>query len=130
MHLSDVPADLSTCLTSQSSKPISDRCHAGPRSIEAEPEATWRRPVFAHCRSVLLIGHPGQDALRDEMVEQVTGSPRSSWRLGWKHRTQLSAIEKRDDRLVSTMRKYVEALGGKLRLQAVFEGGKVLEISE
>jgi hypothetical protein len=31
---------------------------------------------------------------------------------------QLSAIEKRDDRLVSTMRKYVEALGGKLRLQA------------
>jgi DNA-binding XRE family transcriptional regulator len=43
---------------------------------------------------------------------------------------QLSAIEKRDDRLVSTMRKYVEALGGKLRLQAVFEGGKVLEISE
>jgi len=41
----------------------------------------------------------------------------------------LSAIEKRDDRLVSTMRKYVEALGGKLRLQAVFEGGKVLEIS-
>ena len=96
------------------------------------------RPVFAHCRSVLLIGHPGQDALRDEMVEQSrsgsfgtsSGSPRSSWRLGWKHRTQLSAIEKRDDRLVSTMRKYVEALGGKLRLQAVFEGGKVLEISE
>lgn len=43
---------------------------------------------------------------------------------------QLSAIENRDDRLVSTMRKYVEALGGKLRLQAVFEGGKVLEISE
>ena len=42
---------------------------------------------------------------------------------------QLSAIEKRDDRLVSTMRRYVEALGGKL-LQAVFEGGRVLEISE
>ena len=42
---------------------------------------------------------------------------------------QLSAIEKRDDRLVSTMAEYVEALGGKLRLQAVFEGGKVLEIS-
>src|SRR6202000_2683321 len=36
LHLSDVPADLSTCLTSQSSKPISDRCHAGPRSIEPE----------------------------------------------------------------------------------------------
>jgi hypothetical protein len=40
------------------------------------------------------------------------------------------AIEKRDDRPVSTMRKYVEALGDKLRLRAVFEGGKVLEISE
>ena len=61
-------------------------------------------------QSVLLIGHLGQDARKEG--------------------AKTPAIEERDDRLVSTMRKYVEALGGKLRLQAVFEGGKVLEISE
>jgi DNA-binding XRE family transcriptional regulator len=79
------------------------------------------------------------ERLRDEMVEQVTLRQLRDL-LGLTQvelaarmdasQAQLSAIEKRDDRLVSTMRKYVEALGGKLRLQAVFEGGKVLEISE
>jgi DNA-binding XRE family transcriptional regulator len=77
--------------------------------------------------------------LRDEMIEQVTLRQLRDL-LGLTQvelaarmeasQAQLSAIENRDDRLVSTMRKYVEALGGKLRLQAVFEGGKVLEISE
>jgi DNA-binding XRE family transcriptional regulator len=76
--------------------------------------------------------------LRDEVIEEVTLRQLRDL-LGLTQvdlaarmqasQAQLSAIERRDDRLISTMRKYVEALGGKLRLQAVFEGGKVLEIS-
>ncbi len=42
--------------------------------------------------------------------------------------SQLSAFEARNDRRLSNVQKYVEALGGKLRLQAVFKDGKVLEI--
>jgi hypothetical protein len=59
-----------------------------------------------------------------------SGSPRSSWRPDGSIAGAALGDREWDDRLVSTMRKHVEALGGKLRLQAVFEGGKVLEISE
>jgi transcriptional regulator with XRE-family HTH domain len=84
-------------------------------------------------------GEAAVERLRGEIIEQVTLRQLRDL-LGLTQvelaarmeapQAQLSAIEKRDDRLVSTMRRYVEALGGKLRLQAVFEGGKVLEISE
>jgi DNA-binding XRE family transcriptional regulator len=76
--------------------------------------------------------------LRDEIIEEVTlrqlrdllGLTQAELAEKMKAtQSHLSAFENRDDRLISTMRKYVEALGGKLRLQAVFDGGKVLEIS-
>lgn len=76
--------------------------------------------------------------LRDQMIEEVTlqqlrellGLTQVELAARMKaSQAQLSAIERRDDRLVSTLRKYVEALGGQLRLQAVFKDGKVLEIA-
>ena len=42
--------------------------------------------------------------------------------------SQLSAFEARSDSHLSNIQKYVEALGGKLRLQALFKDRKVLEI--
>jgi DNA-binding transcriptional regulator YiaG len=39
--------------------------------------------------------------------------------------SQLSRLENRDDHLVSTLRKYVEALGGEFEAYATFEGRKI-----
>lgn len=39
--------------------------------------------------------------------------------------SQLSRLENRSDYLVSSLRRYVEALGGKLEVTAVFEGKRV-----
>lgn len=41
----------------------------------------------------------------------------------------LSRAEKRGDLLVSTLRAYVEALGGRLDLRAVFDGGRSVQLS-
>ena len=38
---------------------------------------------------------------------------------------ELSRIERRDDHLLSTLRKYVEALGGDLEVVAVFNDRRV-----
>ena len=40
--------------------------------------------------------------------------------------TAVSRIERRTDLLLSTMRKYVEALGGRLELRAVFPDGEFI----
>ncbi len=40
--------------------------------------------------------------------------------------TAVSRIERRTDLLLSTMRKYVEGLGGRLELRAVFPDGEFL----
>ena len=42
--------------------------------------------------------------------------------------SQLSQFESREDRKLSTLKKYVEALGGKLRVQAIVDG-KVLDLA-
>ena len=42
--------------------------------------------------------------------------------------SEISKLEKRDDRLVSTIRKYVEGLGGKLEVVAVI-GNKRITLS-
>ncbi|MEM9554173.1 MAG: helix-turn-helix domain-containing protein [Acidobacteriota bacterium] len=39
--------------------------------------------------------------------------------------SQLSRLENRSDHLVSSLRRYVEALGGQLEITAVFEGKRV-----
>ena len=39
--------------------------------------------------------------------------------------SELSRTERRDDHLVSTLRKYVEALGGRLEIVAVFDDKQV-----
>ncbi len=44
------------------------------------------------------------------------------------NQSQLSRIEKRDDFLVSTLQRYVEALGGKLEVTAVLRGGKRVKL--
>jgi transcriptional regulator with XRE-family HTH domain len=41
----------------------------------------------------------------------------------------VSRIEKRSDMLVSTLRGYVQAMGGDLRLMAFFPGGDAIEVS-
>jgi hypothetical protein len=40
--------------------------------------------------------------------------------------TAVSRIERRTDLLLSTMRKYVEALGGRLELRAIFPDGEFI----
>jgi hypothetical protein len=40
--------------------------------------------------------------------------------------TAVSRMERRTDLLLSTMRKYVEALGGRLELRAVFPDGEFI----
>ncbi len=42
---------------------------------------------------------------------------------------ELSRLERRDDYLLSTLRRYVEALGGKLEIAAVF-GGRRVKLTE
>ena len=42
----------------------------------------------------------------------------------------ISQIEKRPDALVSTLQGYIEALGGKLELRAVFPEGEQIEITQ
>jgi DNA-binding XRE family transcriptional regulator len=42
----------------------------------------------------------------------------------------ISQIEKRPDALVSTLQSYIEALGGKLELRAVFPEGEQIEITQ
>ncbi len=37
------------------------------------------------------------------------------------HQSDLSVLERREDALVSTLRRYIEALGGRLDLVAVFD---------
>ena len=39
--------------------------------------------------------------------------------------SQLSQVESREDHKLSTLRRYVEALGGKIRVQAVLKGKTV-----
>ncbi len=39
--------------------------------------------------------------------------------------SELSKIERRDDHLISTLRRYVEGLGGQLEVTAVFNGRRV-----
>lgn len=38
---------------------------------------------------------------------------------------KVSEFERRDDHVLSTLRRYVEALGGKLEVSAVFDGKRV-----
>lgn len=38
---------------------------------------------------------------------------------------ELSKIERRGDHLVSTLRRYIEGLGGKLEINAVFDGTRI-----
>ena len=38
---------------------------------------------------------------------------------------ELSKIERRDDHLISTLRRYVEALGGELEVVAVFDNKRI-----
>lgn len=40
----------------------------------------------------------------------------------------LSKVERRKDHKLSTVQRYVEGLGGKLRIEAVFPDGQVVEI--
>jgi hypothetical protein len=76
--------------------------------------------------------------LHDEMVEDVIlhrlGELRGLARAemiarveAWQARR--APGERGDERLISTLRGVVAALGGRLRLQAVFEDGKVFEIA-
>ncbi len=37
--------------------------------------------------------------------------------------SEISKVERRGDHLLSTLRRYVEALGGELEVRAVFDGG-------
>ena len=39
--------------------------------------------------------------------------------------SELSKIERRDDHLVSTLRRYIEGLGGKIEINAVFGDAKI-----
>jgi hypothetical protein len=39
--------------------------------------------------------------------------------------SELSRLESRDDHLTSTLRRYVEALGGTLEISAVFGGRRI-----
>jgi transcriptional regulator with XRE-family HTH domain len=39
--------------------------------------------------------------------------------------SELSRLERRDDHLLSTLRRYVEALGGRLEVVAVFENRQI-----
>ena len=41
------------------------------------------------------------------------------------HQPELSRVERRDDHLLSTLRRYVEALGGELEVTARFDGRTV-----
>lgn len=38
--------------------------------------------------------------------------------------SEVSKVERRGDHLLSTLRRYVEALGGELEVRAVFDGGQ------
>jgi hypothetical protein len=40
----------------------------------------------------------------------------------------VSKVEKRPDAMLEAMRRYVEALGGRLEIAAVFENGRRVEI--
>lgn len=48
-------------------------------------------------------------------------------RLGVKQ-PRVSKVEKRPDAMLEAMRRYVEALGGRLEVAAVFENGRRVEI--
>ncbi|WP_409371075.1 helix-turn-helix domain-containing protein [Marinomonas pontica] len=42
----------------------------------------------------------------------------------------ISQIENRPDALISTLKQYIEALGGKLEIHAKFPDGQDIEISQ
>jgi predicted transcriptional regulator len=93
----------------------SDIRHKRTREREAEvarlhDEIKAEQVTLRHLRELLGI-------TQEELAEKMEAS-----------QSQLSAFEARSDRRLSNIQKYVEALGGKLRLQAVFKDGKVLEI--
>ena len=66
--------------------------------------------------------------LRDLRKAMTQTQERLAKQLGIKQEN-VSRIEQRSDLLISTLRGYVEAMGGKLHLVAQFEGRPAIEVS-
>jgi predicted transcriptional regulator len=83
--------------------------------LGAEGEARVRARVAAHASELTL------KAMRQELELTQVEVGRSAAMT----QSELSRLEARSDHLTSTLRRYVEALGGKLEITAVFGDRRV-----
>ena len=93
-------------------------------AIQVQVKQTFRGGL--KMSEVIIIGHDGTFAtrLRKLMEEHHTTQKELAETLGIKQ-PSLSAIENRgNDLKISTMKKYVEAMGGKLRIDVELPTGK------
>jgi len=85
------------------------------RQLSAEAQARVKKRVEAGLEELTLRGLRERMALTQAELGQASEMTQS----------ELSRIEARDDHLTSTLRRYVEALGGKLEVTAVFGAQRV-----
>lgn len=85
------------------------------RQLSTEARARVKQRVEAGLEELSLRG------LREHMALTQAELGRASEMT----QSELSRIEARDDHLTSTLRRYVEALGGKLEVTAVFGARRV-----
>ena len=83
--------------------------------LSPEAEARVRVRVEARLEELTLKGMRQELELTQVEVSRSADMTQS----------ELSRLESRDDHLTSTLRRYVEALGGKLEITAVFGGRRV-----
>lgn len=83
--------------------------------LSPEAQARVRARVEAELEALTLKGLRQDLALTQSEVSQSADMTQS----------ELSRVESRSDHLTSTLRRYIEALGGELEITAVFGGRRV-----
>jgi len=87
------------------------------RKLSPEKRAQLNSQIADEVMEMTLAELRKESGLTQEQAAQRTEMTQS----------ELSKLERRDDRLVSTLRRYVEALGGQLEVRAVF-GNKEIRL--
>ena len=85
------------------------------RGLSDTARARVKKRVDAELEQLTLRGLREQLSLTQAAVGEVAAMTQS----------ELSRIETRDDHLTSTLKRYVQALGGKLEITAVFGSRRV-----
>ncbi len=85
------------------------------RKLAPEVDERIRRDARREALEMTLRALRETTGMTQEQVAQLTEMTQS----------QLSRVESRDDHLLSTLRRYVEALGGEIEVVAVVNGKRI-----